>query len=58
MNSFLFYLRSNDRNILFWKLKSLKNCCIFSSVIVLGDVNTSHKRIDHCDPDDSEVLAL
>lgn len=25
-----------------------------SHVIVLGDVNTSHKRIDHCDPDESE----
>ncbi|KAK4303047.1 hypothetical protein Pmani_024908 [Petrolisthes manimaculis] len=23
-------------------------------VIVLGDINTSHRRIDHCDPDDSE----
>ena len=26
-----------------------------SHVIVLGDVNSSHKRIDHCDPDDSEA---
>lgn len=24
-------------------------------VIIVGDINTSHKRIDHCDPDDSEV---
>ncbi|XP_042882834.1 DNA-(apurinic or apyrimidinic site) endonuclease 2-like isoform X2 [Penaeus japonicus] len=23
-------------------------------VIIVGDINTSHKRIDHCDPDDSE----
>ncbi|CAL4120056.1 unnamed protein product, partial [Meganyctiphanes norvegica] len=27
-----------------------------SHVIVLGDVNTSHKRIDHCDPDETEVF--
>ncbi|XP_018424632.1 PREDICTED: DNA-(apurinic or apyrimidinic site) lyase 2 [Nanorana parkeri] len=26
-------------------------------VIVLGDVNTSHKPIDHCDPDDLEAFA-
>ena len=26
-----------------------------SHVIILGDVNTSHKKIDHCDPDESEV---
>ena len=26
-------------------------------VIIVGDINTSHKRIDHCDPDDSERLA-
>ncbi|KAM9327141.1 DNA-(apurinic or apyrimidinic site) endonuclease 2 [Gastrophryne carolinensis] len=25
-------------------------------VIILGDVNTSHKPIDHCDPDDLEVF--
>lgn len=24
-------------------------------VIILGDINTSHHRIDHCDPDESEV---
>lgn len=24
----------------------------FSRVIVLGDINTSHQRIDHCDPSD------
>lgn len=24
----------------------------FSHVIVLGDINTSHQRIDHCDPSD------
>ena len=24
----------------------------FSHVIVLGDINTTHKEIDHCDPDD------
>ncbi|XP_042234412.1 DNA-(apurinic or apyrimidinic site) endonuclease 2-like [Homarus americanus] len=23
-------------------------------VVVVGDINTSHKRIDHCDPDESE----
>lgn len=23
-------------------------------VIIVGDINTSHRRIDHCDPDDSE----
>ncbi|XP_072286415.1 DNA-(apurinic or apyrimidinic site) endonuclease 2 [Pyxicephalus adspersus] len=26
-------------------------------VIILGDVNTSHKPIDHCDPDDLEAFA-
>lgn len=26
-----------------------------SNVVVLGDINCSHKRIDHCDPDESEV---
>ena len=26
-----------------------------SHVIIVGDINTSHKRIDHCDPDKSEV---
>lgn len=25
----------------------------FSNVIVLGDINTSHQRIDHCDPSDN-----
>lgn len=25
----------------------------FSHVIVLGDINTSHQRIDHCDPSDN-----
>ncbi len=29
-----------------------------SHVIILGDVNTSHRKIDHCDPDESEVLGL
>ncbi|XP_078597869.1 DNA-(apurinic or apyrimidinic site) endonuclease 2-like [Branchiostoma floridae x Branchiostoma japonicum] len=28
-----------------------------SHVIVLGDVNTSHKPIDHCDPDDVEYFS-
>eukprot|EP00058_Branchiostoma_floridae_P008983 XP_002594471.1 hypothetical protein BRAFLDRAFT_124956 [Branchiostoma floridae] len=28
-----------------------------SHVIVLGDVNTSHKPIDHCDPDDIEYFS-
>ncbi|KAG7162028.1 DNA-(apurinic or apyrimidinic site) endonuclease 2-like [Homarus americanus] len=27
-------------------------------VVVVGDINTSHKRIDHCDPDESEVSHL
>ncbi|XP_077335584.1 DNA-(apurinic or apyrimidinic site) endonuclease 2 isoform X2 [Lithobates pipiens] len=26
-------------------------------VIILGDVNTSHKPVDHCDPDDLEAFA-
>ncbi len=29
-----------------------------SHVIILGDVNTSHRKIDHCDPDESEVHVL
>ena len=37
--------------------------CIFFSlncrhVIVLGDVNTSHKMIDHCDPDEKVINNL
>ncbi|KAK8400510.1 hypothetical protein O3P69_003284 [Scylla paramamosain] len=27
-----------------------------SHVIIVGDINTSHKRIDHCDPDESEAF--
>lgn len=27
-----------------------------SHVIIVGDINTSHKRIDHCDPDKSEAF--
>lgn len=27
-----------------------------NSVIVCGDINISHKRIDHCDPDDLEIF--
>lgn len=27
-------------------------------VIILGDINTSHKQIDHCDPDETEVNNL
>ncbi len=32
----------------------------FSHVIVLGDINTSHQQIDHCDPSDivSKMLSL
>jgi len=26
-----------------------------SHVIILGDINTSHKKIDHCNPDDDAV---
>ena len=26
-----------------------------SAVIILGDINTSHKKIDHCDPDEVDV---
>nr|XP_053629633.1 DNA-(apurinic or apyrimidinic site) endonuclease 2-like [Cherax quadricarinatus] len=25
-------------------------------VLILGDINTSHKQIDHCDPDEAEVF--
>lgn len=27
-------------------------------VIIVGDINTSHKRIDHCDPVDTEVIEI
>lgn len=26
-----------------------------SHVLILGDLNTSHKRIDHCDPEEEKV---
>ena len=29
--------------------------CGFSHVVIVGDMNTSHKRIDHCDPDPAMV---
>lgn len=28
-----------------------------SHVVIVGDINCSHKRIDHCDPELSEVSA-
>lgn len=27
-------------------------CVCHRHVIVLGDINTAHKMIDHCDPDE------
>jgi AP endonuclease-2 len=30
----------------------------FSHVIILGDVNASHRMIDHCDPCDETVLCF
>lgn len=37
----------------FKNLSEMFICVIFfSHVIVLGDVNTSHRPIDHCDPSD------
>lgn len=41
-------------------MKSLLNICFIyqnfwlsrRDVMVVGDLNVSHKRIDHCDPDD------
>ncbi|XP_041128782.1 DNA-(apurinic or apyrimidinic site) lyase 2 [Polyodon spathula] len=41
----------------FYRLLQLRAEAILqtgSHVIVLGDVNTSHRSIDHCDPDDPE----
>ena len=29
----------------------------FRHVIILGDINTSHRRIDHCSPDTDPVTA-
>lgn len=29
-----------------------------SHVVILGDINTSHKQIDHCDPDETEVIIV
>ena len=30
-------------------------CHTDSHAIIVGDINTSHKKIDHCDPDKCEV---
>ncbi|KAM8829919.1 DNA-(apurinic or apyrimidinic site) endonuclease 2 [Synchiropus picturatus] len=41
----------------FYKLLQLRAEALLqggSSVIILGDVNTSHRQIDHCDPSDAE----
>ncbi|TTH08277.1 DNA-(apurinic or apyrimidinic site) lyase 2 [Bagarius yarrelli] len=41
----------------FYKLLQIRAQAILgpkSHVIILGDINTSHRQIDHCDPDDVE----
>ncbi|KAM9785853.1 DNA-(apurinic or apyrimidinic site) endonuclease 2 [Neosynchiropus ocellatus] len=41
----------------FYKLLQLRAEALLrggSSVIILGDVNTSHRQIDHCDPSDAD----
>lgn len=33
-------------------------CVYHRHVIVLGDINTAHKMIDHCDPDEEVKIVL
>ncbi|XP_064121857.1 LOW QUALITY PROTEIN: DNA-(apurinic or apyrimidinic site) endonuclease 2-like [Macrobrachium nipponense] len=45
----------------FYELLRQRAAAIYSTgchVIIVGDINTSHKRIDHCDPDDIEDFEL
>lgn len=43
----------------FYELLRQRAAAIYATgchVIILGDINTSHKRIDHCDPDETEIF--
>ncbi|XP_068216547.1 DNA-(apurinic or apyrimidinic site) endonuclease 2-like isoform X2 [Palaemon carinicauda] len=45
----------------FYELLRQRAAAIYATgchVIIVGDINTSHKRIDHCDPDDNEDFEL
>lgn len=42
----------------FYELLRQRAAAVYSTdshVVILGDINCSHKRIDHCDPEMSEV---